>query len=146
MLKSFWGINIAVKNLDEAIEKYEKLLGVKPTISSDPNMAAFLGITAASFVFRGHSINLMTSNDTNNPVGKFLERRGEGVLLVSLESDDIDKDVAGMQKDGLQFLWDENGQGGYGKVNFIPAKNMNGVQWEILEPVPEWLERKKQGF
>jgi methylmalonyl-CoA/ethylmalonyl-CoA epimerase len=146
MLKSFWGINIAVKNLDEAMEKYEKLLGVKPTISSDPKMIAFPGITSASFVFRGHSINLLTSTDTNNPVGKFLERRGEGVLLVSLESDDIENDVSGMQKDGLQFLWDENGQGGYGKVNFIPAKNMNGVQWEILQPVEEWLERKKQGF
>jgi methylmalonyl-CoA/ethylmalonyl-CoA epimerase len=145
MLKSVWGINIAVKDLNEAIAKYEKLLGVKPYISSDPKTTAFPGMTTAQFIFQNFIINLMTSKETNNPVGKFLEKRGEGIILVSIESDDIDHDVAGMQKEGLKFLWEENGLGGYGKVNFIPAKNMNGVQWEILNPIPEWIEMKKKG-
>jgi methylmalonyl-CoA/ethylmalonyl-CoA epimerase len=146
MLKGVWGINIAVKDLDEAVKKYEKLLGVAPQgISSDPNRAAFAGFTTAQFVFKNFIINLMTSKDTNNPVGKFLEKRGEGVILMSLQSDDIDNDVDKMKKDGLQFLWDENMPGGYGKVNFIPAKNMNGVQWEILDPIPEWIELKEKG-
>jgi methylmalonyl-CoA/ethylmalonyl-CoA epimerase len=146
MLKGVWGINIAVKDLDEAVKKYEKLLGVAPKgISSDPNRAAFAGMTTAQFVFQNFIINLMTSKDTNNPVGKFLEKRGEGVILMSLQSDDIDNDVDKMKKDGLQFLWNENMPGGYGKVNFIPAKNMNGVQWEILDPIPEWIELKEKG-
>jgi methylmalonyl-CoA/ethylmalonyl-CoA epimerase len=145
MLKCVWGINIAVKDLDEAVEKYEKLLGVKASISSDPNRAAFAGFTTAQFIFQNFIINLMTSKETNNPVGKFLEKRGEGIILMSIQSDDIDNDVAKMKKDGLNFLWDENMPGGYGKVNFIPAKNMNGVQWEILDPIPEWIEMKEKG-
>lgn len=142
MLTSVWGINIAVKDLDKAVERYEKLLGVKPMITSDPKNAAFPGITAASFAFRGFTINLMTSSDSNNPVGRFLEKKGEGILLVSIESDDIDADVEGLKSKEVPFFFQENVSGGYGKVNFIPASTMNGVQWEILQPPQEWKDRR----
>ncbi len=142
MLTSIWGINIAVKDLEKAVERYGKLLGVKAQISSDPKNVAFPGITAASFVFRGFTINLMTSSDSSNPVGRFLEKKGEGILLVSIESDNIDDDVEGLKGKGMTFFFQENTSGGYGKVNFIPASTMNGVQWEILQPPQEWKDRR----
>ena len=138
MLKGVWGINIAVHDLNEAVTKYEIMLGVKPkVISSDPNGFSFPKIRSARFVLQGFNIILMTSTDSNDPMGKFLKDRGEGIILVSLESDDMDNDLIRIKQEGLKFIWDKNTKGVNGKVNFIAAKNMNGVQWEILQPIPD---------
>lgn len=134
VLRKFFGINIAVKDLDEAMAKYEALLGVKPVIVSDRSQFAFPGITAAVFDFNGVRINLLTSSEANNPVSKFLESRGEGLLLISLASDDIERDVADRSAKGLSFISPNCFAGGYGKVNFIHPRVMNGVQVEIIEP------------
>lgn len=134
MIKRFFGINIAVRNLEEAIPKFEMLLGVKPRIVSDPNSYAFPGISGATFDFQGIAINLLTSIGRNNPVEKFLANKGEGVLLISLLSDNIEKDLSDFTEKGMNFVAPQALAGAYGKVNFIHPKMMNGVQIEVIEP------------
>jgi methylmalonyl-CoA/ethylmalonyl-CoA epimerase len=134
MIKRFFGINIAVRNLEEAIPKFEVLLGIKPRIVSDPNSYAFPGISGATFDFHGIAINLLTSTGGNNPVEKFLANKGEGVLLISLLSDDIEKDLGDLTAKGMNFIAPQALAGAYGKVNFIHPKMMNGVQVEVIEP------------
>lgn len=144
MIKTIVGINIAVKDLDEAIPKYKDLLGVEPEITSDPKNFAFPGLKAAGFFVGGVLISLLTTSEENNPVGQFLKKRGEGLLLVSLHSDDIAADTQLMTKSGLKFMIPEVFQGAYGKVNFIPAKTMNGVQWEILQPSDGFIAKLEE--
>jgi methylmalonyl-CoA/ethylmalonyl-CoA epimerase len=134
MIKRFFGINIAVRNLEEAIPKFELLLGIKPRIVSDPNSYAFPGISGATFDFQGIAINLLTSTGGNNPVEKFLANKGEGVLLISLLSDNIEKDLGDLTAKGMTFIAPQALAGAYGKVNFIHPKMMNGVQIEVIEP------------
>jgi methylmalonyl-CoA/ethylmalonyl-CoA epimerase len=134
MIKRFFGINIAVRNLEEAIPKFEVLLGIKPRIVSDPNSYAFPGISGATFDFQGIAINLLTSTGGNNPVEKFLANKGEGVLLISLLSDNIEKDLGDLTAKGMNFIAPQALAGAYGKVNFIHPKMMNGVQIEVIEP------------
>jgi methylmalonyl-CoA/ethylmalonyl-CoA epimerase len=134
MIRRFFGINIAVRNLEEAIPKFEKLLGAKPRIVSDPNSYAFPGITGATFDFQGVAINLLTSTGGNNPVEKFLANKGEGILLISLLSDNIESDVGDLIAKGLNFIAPQAFAGAFGKVNFIHPKTMNGVQIEVIEP------------
>ncbi len=134
MIRRFFGINIAVRDLDQSIPKFEALLGVKPRIVSDPNAYAFPGITGARFEIEGVTINLLTSSEGNNPVAKFLASRGDGILLISLLSDEIEKDVRDLTAKGLPFIAPQVFSGAYGKVNFIHPKTMNGVQIEVIEP------------
>jgi methylmalonyl-CoA/ethylmalonyl-CoA epimerase len=134
MIKRFFGINIAVRNLDEAIPKFETILGVKPKIVSDPNAYAFPGITGATFEFEGIAINLLASTGGNNPIEKFLANKGEGILLISLLSNDIEKDIVDLTAKGLNFIAPQVFSGAYGKANFIHPKTMNGVQIEVIEP------------
>lgn len=134
MLKRLWGVNIAVENLDEAVARYEPFLGIKPTISDDPKLTAFPGLKTAIFNFHGYRINLMTSDQKDHPVRRFLDKRGEGLLLVSILSDDIENDTKKLKVKGVKFFLDKTAEGGFGKVNFLPPSHLNGVQWEILEP------------
>lgn len=135
MIKKFFGMNIAVKDLDEAIPKYEALLGVKPEVITDPQFFAYPGMKSATFTFDGLLINLMTSDNDENPIGKFLAKKGEGIVLVSFTSDGIEKDCQELGAKGLSFISPEPFAGGYGKVNFIHPKTMNGVQVEVIQPV-----------
>jgi methylmalonyl-CoA/ethylmalonyl-CoA epimerase len=134
MIKRFFGVNIAVRDLQEAIPKFATLLGVKPRIVSDPKSYAFPGITGAAFELEGVVINLLASTSANNPVEKFLRDKGEGILLISLLSDDLDKDVADLASKGMKFISPQAFAGDYGQVNFIHPKTMNGVQVEVIEP------------
>jgi methylmalonyl-CoA/ethylmalonyl-CoA epimerase len=134
MIKRFFGVNIAVRDLQQAIPKFAALLGFQPRIVSDPRSYAFPGITGATFEFEGVVINLLTSTSANNPVEKYLSDKGEGVLLISLLSDDIDKDLVDLASKGMKFVSPQALAGDYGKVNFIHPKTMNGVQIEVIEP------------
>ena len=135
MIKRFFGINIAVRDLQEAIPKFENFCwGSSRGSFRDPKSYAFAGITGATFEFEGVVINLLTSTGGNNPVEKFLSAKGEGVLLISLLSDDIDKDFVDLASKGMKFISPQAFAGAYGKVNFIHPKTMNGVQVEVIEP------------
>ena len=133
MIKGFFGVNIAVKDLEAASAKYEKLLGV-PAHEANPEEFAFPNIKGVGFDFNGTLISLLTSEDPGNPVGAYLAKKGEGIILISVESDDIESDVDRLQDQGLSFLMPGVFPGPFGKVNFIPPKSMHGVQIEIIQP------------
>jgi len=75
----------------------------------------------------------LTSDREDNPVGKFLSKKGEGVLLVSVQTDDIKKDQALLTEKDIQFMMPDSYKGPYGQVNFIPAKTLRGIQVELFE-------------
>jgi methylmalonyl-CoA epimerase len=133
MIKGFYGINIGVRDLDVATAKFESVVGLKPRISK-PEDFNFPGLRGASFNVNGVNISLVSSDDENTVVGKFLKTRGEGVLLISLESDDLENDVARLRNQGVQFTMEKIGEGAFGKVTFIHPKFMHGVQVEMIQP------------
>ena len=133
MVKKVFGINIAVKDLDTAVKKFEAILGMKPRYSK-PEEFAFPGLKGAGFSFKGVNIALVASDDENSVISKFIKNRGEGVLLISLETDDVDSDVERLRTEALQFVLPENTEGKFGKVNFIHPKSLHGVQLELLQP------------
>ena len=133
MFKGIYGFNIAVQELDQAIAKFEALLGVKAKLLEQSDFA-FPGMTGATLDVNGVSITLITSTDENSPAGKFLKTRGEGIMLVALESDDVDADSARVRSQGLALAAPKTMEGDWGKANWIHPKSMHGVQVEIFCP------------
>ncbi|MEW6264748.1 MAG: VOC family protein [Thermodesulfobacteriota bacterium] len=133
MIKGFFGVNIAVNDLEAATAKYEALLGV-PAQQAKSEDFAFPGIVGVGFEFHGVLISLLSSKDQGNPVGAFLKKKGEGIILISVKADDIENDIEALRKKGLSFLMPEVFSGPFGKVNFIPPKTMHGVQVEVIQP------------
>ncbi len=131
MVKGVYGMNIAVKNLDEAVKKYESIFGVK----SEPfKEFAFPGLIGARLNIHGFFIHLISYTNEETSVAKFLNTKGEGVFLVSMEVDDIEKDVEELKNKGLIFALKEIVAGSFGKVNFVHPKSTHGVQLEIYQP------------
>ena len=133
MITGIYGVNIAVKDLDEATRKYESFFGVKARkVAAD--FFAFAGLIGSQIVVNGFHINLIASVQPGTPVATFLERRGEGVFLLSVEVNDIERDVAEIREKSATVILDANANGKFGAVNFVHPKSMAGVQIEIYQP------------
>ena len=123
MIKRLYGLNVAVKDLASATQKYEKLLNIKSK-----------HMNGSVFDVDGVAIHLIASLTNDTSVAKFLEKKGDGVFLITLEVSDIENEMERMKKEGAIFVSDKVFTGGFGKVNFIHPKSVNGIQIEILEP------------
>ena len=69
-------IGIAVKSLDEAIPFWEKQLGLKCYAIEEVKEQK---VKTAFFMIGQSKIELLESTDPEGPIGKFIEKKGEGV-------------------------------------------------------------------
>ena len=134
MITGVYGMNIAVKDLDAAVKKYEGLLGVKPLKFVGEDEFAFPGLKGAVFDVGGFYLHLVTSVDDNTSIAKFVNTKGEGVFLVSLRSDNVQEDTERITQAGAVFVLDKPVSGKFGTVNFIHPKSAHGVQIEVYNP------------
>jgi len=131
MIKKIDHIAIAVENLDEALQLYYNLLGVKPSkIETLPQQ----GVKAALLPIEdGGEIELLEPIDPNSGVAKFLETRGEGIHHICMEVDDVDKELASLAQKGLQLIDKQGHPGLAGKVGFLHPKSTKGVLIELAQ-------------
>ncbi len=134
MIKRLYGINIAVKDIDAAVKKYSDILGVKPKWTK-PEDFAFPGLKGASLDVAGVSINLIASDNPETSIYKFVESRGEGVFLISLQCTDLVKDMKDLTAKGVRLVSpDKPMTYSGGIVNFGHPKSLHGVQMEFIQP------------
>ena len=123
MVKGVYGINIAVSDLEKAVAKFQSILGVEPAYLRDEDFA-FPNLTGAQFVLSGFVLNIIASRKADTSIAKFVEKRGDGVFLLSLAVDNIEEDVRGMKEKGLEFVTDVL-EVPLGKVAFVHPKSLS---------------------
>ena len=133
MIKKLSHVGVAVKDLEESKKIFSRLLQIK---NIETERVADQNVNIALFHVGGASVELTESTVPDSPVGKFLERRGEGVHHLSFEVDDIKAELARLKADGFQLIDDEprKGAGGYW-IAFVHPKSTNGVLVEISQKI-----------
>jgi methylmalonyl-CoA/ethylmalonyl-CoA epimerase len=82
----------------------------------------------------GSAIQLLAPLRPDSPIGRFLERSGEGIQQVAYGVDDIDAVSATLRGRGVRLLYDEPKRGTAGsRVNFVHPKDAMGVLVELVE-------------
>ena len=99
MLGDVIELSVVVRNLDEAVARFEKLFGLKCHHRTESPQFGFKNAILPTGI--GH-IELMQPTDPTKAVGKFLAKNGEGVYLVGFESKDIPGAVAKLRQDGVK--------------------------------------------
>jgi len=121
-------IAIAVNNLESAAKEYQKALGADSvefeTVESE-------GVRVAIIHLDNGRIELMEPTNDSSPIKKFLEKRGEGLHHMALETDNIEGEVERMQGCGVQFLGKIRPGSAGTKVTFIHPKSLHGVLAEL---------------
>jgi len=90
MLKSVHHINLLVRDLDIAVERYRNAFAIQEFIFAElPDR----GVRTARFKAGQSWIVLVQPTDPNGVPGVHLAEHGEGLFLLSLEVDDLDPAV-----------------------------------------------------
>jgi len=126
-------LGIAVKDSQKAKELFALLLGA-PSYKSETVESEKVNTT---FFKVGESkVELLESTDPAGPIGKFIEKRGEGIHHVAFEVDNIKEMMKQLKESGFQLLSDEPKKGADNKlVCFLHPKSTNGVLVELTQEI-----------
>lgn len=131
MIKKIEHLGIAVKSLDEAIPLYEKLL---QTTCYKTESVSSEGVNTAFFQIGEAKIELLEASKQNSPIEKFLSKRGEGFHHVAFEVDDIEEELARLQKLDFILLHLSPKEGADNKrIAFLHPKSTMGMLIELCQ-------------
>jgi methylmalonyl-CoA/ethylmalonyl-CoA epimerase len=124
-------IGIAVNNLESAIDFYENVLGLKcykiEEVPDQKVKTAFLKIGETK-------IELLESTDPEGPIGKFIEKRGEGIHHLAFAVEKIGEELADAAAKGVKLIDSSPRKGAEGlDIAFLHPKSTSGVLIELCE-------------
>jgi methylmalonyl-CoA/ethylmalonyl-CoA epimerase len=124
-------IGIAVSNLEAAISFYEKVFGLEcykiEEVAEQKVRTAFLMIGKTK-------IELLESNDPLGPVGKFIDKKGEGIHHIAFAVEKIEEQLIHAEQMGVKLIDRTPRKGAEGlDIAFLHPKSTSGVLIEICE-------------
>ncbi len=127
-------MGIAVRDIDAAVEAYQRLLGRAPShrqrVESD-------GIEAVMFEVGESRVELLTATAPDSKIAGFLERRGGGLHHVAYGVDDVQAALDLYSGLGLKALDSCPRRGAAGRlVAFLHPSAAMGVLTELCQPDP----------
>ena len=122
-------IGIAVKDLNEAIKFYEEVFGLKCYAVEEVKDQK---VKTAFFQIGGTKVELLETTEPDGPIGKFIEKRGEGIHHIAFATDDVESSLKELKEKDIKLI-DENPRKGAEDLNiaFIHPKSTFGVLTEI---------------
>lgn len=125
-------IGIAVKSLESAIPFYEEMLGLKCYAVEE---VADQRVKTAFFKIGQTKIELLESTDPEGPIGKFIEKKGEGIHHIAFATEDgVQKSLEELAEKGVQLIDKTPRKGAEGlNIAFIHPKSTIGVLTELCE-------------
>ena len=124
-------VGIAVRDLDDAVEHYRRTLGIEPVhreVVEDQGVEEVLFRVGSSYV------QLLAATGPDTPVGKFLEKKGEGVHHVGYRVEDVAATIEHLKGEGVPMVDDSPRPGSRGTtVAFAHPKGFGGVLVELVQ-------------
>lgn len=124
-------VGIAVDDLDAAVERYARLLGVAPVhreLVEDQGVEEVLFAAGSSF------IQLLGALGPDTPVGRFLATRGPGMHHLAYRVDDVDAALAHLRAEGARLIDETPRPGSRGtRIAFVHPAAFGGVLVELVQ-------------
>ncbi len=134
MMDKIEHIGIAVKDLDNSNQLFEKLFG-KPAYKLEE--VASEGVRTSFFESGPNKIELLEGTNENSPISKFIEKKGEGIHHIAFAVNDIVSEIERLKEEGFMVLNDTPKKGADNKlVAFLHPKTSNGVLVELCQDIP----------
>jgi methylmalonyl-CoA/ethylmalonyl-CoA epimerase len=124
-------IGIAVKSIDESIKYYENILGLKCYSIEEVKDQK---VKTAFFKIGQTKIELLESTDAEGPIGKFIEKKGQGLHHIAFAVKNINQCLKETEEKGILTI-DKTSRKGAENLNigFLHPKSTFGVLTELCE-------------
>jgi methylmalonyl-CoA epimerase len=131
MIKGIDHVAIAVDNLDETLEQFERLFGAK---AQHRETIEGYGVEVATVDLGSTSIEFVEGKTPDSPTRRYVDKKGPGIHHVALEVDDIESAIATLAAAGAELIdrSPRTGKGG-SKVAFVHPRSTGRVLYELVE-------------
>lgn len=124
-------IAIAVKNLEESIQYYEDILGLKCYAIEE---VADQKVKTAFFQVGQTKIELLEATSPDSTVAKFIDKRGEGIHHLAFAIQNIESALEEVKEKGVRLIDEKPRKGAEGlDIAFLHPKSTHGVLTEFCE-------------
>lgn len=124
-------IGIAVNSLEESIPYYEKVLGLKCYAIEEVKDQK---VKTAFFKVGDTKIELLESTDPEGPIGKFIEKKGQGIHHIAFAVADVNQALKDAETNGVQLIDKQGRKGAEGlNIGFLHPKSTLGVLTELCD-------------
>ena len=123
-------LGVAVHDLDEAVETYERLFGAEVEHRGQVDSQ---GVEAAAVLVGSGRVELLAPLGEETPVGRFLTKRGPGMHHVAYEVADVRAELDRLSEEGAELIDAEPHEGLFGlQVAFVHPDAVHGVLTEVV--------------
>tara|TARA_B100000508_G_scaffold141097_1_gene147111 strand:+ start:223653 stop:224057 length:405 start_codon:yes stop_codon:yes gene_type:complete len=124
-------IGIAVRNLEEAIPTYEKMLNTSCYKIEEVESE---GVKTAFFKIGESKIELLEASKSDSPIAKYIEKRGAGMHHIAYDVEDIHSEIERLEKEGFQLIQSSPKNGADNKlIAFLHPKSTAGTLVELCQ-------------
>lgn len=123
-------IAIAVNDLDAALAFYRDALGM---LQGDRREVPAEGVEVAFLPMGESEIELLRPLDPGNSIGRFLEKRGEGIHHICMLVEDIEATIAQLKEGGAQMVGEIREHTDGTRYTFVHPKSAHGVLIELYQ-------------
>lgn len=130
-MKGIDHIGIAVYSIDKSLPFYTDVLHF---IHLKTEIVESEGVKVAFLDTGNGKIELLEPIQADSPVQSFLEKRGEGIHHIALQTDDIGTDLKKLEENEIRLIHRTPKKGAGGAlVGFLHPKSTFGVLYELCQ-------------
>ncbi len=123
-------IGIAVRSVDESVDFYRDILGMPEVPLDDSDGARIIGLQAGESL-----VELLEPDAGDNPIARFIDKRGPGVHHICFAVDDLDDVMERCRAAGIRLIDEVPRIGAEGKrIAFLHPASTGGVLVELSDP------------
>ena len=123
-------VGVAVKDIVESLKLFQDVFGApRAEITELPDQ----GVRATLISVGQTRLELLEPLSDDSPVGRFIQRRGEGLHHLALNVSGIDDKLKALEARGIHLVDKEPREGLSGTIAFIHPSSVFGVLTELVE-------------
>jgi methylmalonyl-CoA/ethylmalonyl-CoA epimerase len=131
MIKRISHIGIAVRNLEQAVNIYNRLFGSEPCSREHVEDQK---VNVAKYRLGESTVELLEGTSEDSAISRFIEKRGEGIHHIAYETDDIDSELIRLDAEGFELINRQPVRGSDNMlISFIKPSSVAGVLTEICK-------------
>jgi methylmalonyl-CoA/ethylmalonyl-CoA epimerase len=126
-------IGVAVKDIRAALEFFQQMFGAPlAEIEELPDQ----GVRATLIQVGQTRLELLEPLNEDGPVGRFIQRRGEGLHHLAFNVTDLPGKLKILENEGIELVDREPREGLSGSIAFIHPRSVFGILTELVESRP----------
>ncbi|MCH2512047.1 MAG: methylmalonyl-CoA epimerase [Dehalococcoidia bacterium] len=127
-------VGVAVKDIEAALEFFKKVFDVP---DAKIELMEDQGVRATLIEVGQTRLELLEPTGLESGVGRFIERRGEGLHHLAFNVTDISGKLQTLQTLGVDLIDQTPREGLSGTIAFVHPRSVFGILTELVESNPE---------